>query len=257
VTLGGRRCDIKSFLFLDEAKIERARCDPQFILGESALVPTNQLASDHVNDRDLYLFAFVHALATYDCDELKQATDTEQPTYLIYPLPVAWAQPNPWQSLGRLVLKTDLPVPVELELGGQDRARGFQTEKLTLPPHIRQQVKNNYYSLAYLHLPALPLGQIKIHSARLAQTLVIHPAAWINIWIYGMEIILAGYMTCGEFRRRAREFPRGPDVPPSPRARSRNRFVPVRQLHPLSTLFTRVKAWEEYKSGKHETRRVD
>ena len=249
VALGGRRCDIKSFQIFDKAKILQARRDPEYILSAAALVPSDQLASDHLNDTDLYIFAFVHALITQDENDLKRAIAAGQPVSLIYPFPAAWAQPDPWRSLGSLALKTDLPSAITLELGGQDSQRSFQTEELTLLPRTRQKAKRDYYSLAYLHAPYAPEGRVGIHSPELAQTRLIQAEEWGNIWVYGMEIILAGYMTRGEFRRRARDLPANSRVLQYPRTRTHNGFLPVRRLRPLAGLFERAKEWEEYKKN--------
>jgi hypothetical protein len=247
VALGGRRCDIKSFQIFDKEKIQRARRDPEFLLRAAALVPSDQLASDSLNDSDLYIFAFVYALATQDEEELQRARAAGQPVYLIYPFPPAWAQPDPWRSLGSVVLKTDLAEVITLELGGQDRQRGFQTEAIHLLPRTRQNAMLDYYSLAYLHAPCRPEGQVGVHSQRSGQTLLISPEEWGNIWVYGMEIILAGYLARGEFRRRARDLPPNSRVLQYPRTRTQNKYLPVRRLRPLSDLLARVKEWEEYK----------
>jgi hypothetical protein len=248
VALGGHRCDIKSFQIFDKGKILRARHDPEYILSAAALVPSDQLASDHLNDNDIYIFAFVLALVTRNEDDLKRALAAGQPVYLIYPFPPAWAQPNPWRSLGSLAIKTDLPAAITLELGGQDSQRGFQTEAISLLPRTRRQAKRDYYSLAYLHTSQALDGQVGIHSPGLGQTLLVQPGEWGNSWVYGMEIILAGYMTRGEFRRRARELPPNSRVLQYPRTRTQNGYLPVRRLRPLLDLFERTKNWEEHKT---------
>ncbi len=245
VALGGRRCDLKSFQVFDRPRIRQARRDPEFWLAASALVPADQLAADHLNDRDLYIFAFVTALVTRNQEELQRALAAGQPVYLIHPLPKAWARPSPWLSLGALSLKSDLPEPVKVEIGGQDGDRHFQTETLHLAPRTRQKTRKEYYSLAYLNLPHLPEGRLGVSSPRLAQTYIAPPEAWENIWVYGMEIILAGYMTRGEFRQRAHDLPANSRVLQYARTRTRNGALPVRQLHPLADLFDRAKAWEK------------
>jgi len=60
-----------------------------------------------------------------------------------------------------------------------------------------------------------------------------------------MEIILAGYITRGEFRRRARRIPTGSQVFQYARTQTDNMFVPVADLHPLSDLFVRAQNWVE------------
>jgi hypothetical protein len=248
VALGGRRCDLKSFQIFAKDRILQARRDPEFWLNASALVPTDQLVSDHLNDNDLYIFAFFTALVTQNQDDLKRAMAAGQPIYLIHPLPEAWARPETWLSLGPLALKTDLPEAVTIEIGGQDGNRGFQTETISLPPRTRRKPKKDYFSLAYLNLPQTPEGRVGIFSPRLKETYIVPPEAWENIWIYGIDIILAGYLTRGEFRRRARDLPPNSRVEQYARTRTRNGALPIRQLRPLADLFERAKEWERYKN---------
>jgi hypothetical protein len=58
-----------------------------------------------------------------------------------------------------------------------------------------------------------------------------------------MQIILAGYMTRGEFRRRARPLPAGSRVLQYPRTRTENMSLPIGELRPLGDLLERVKEW--------------
>jgi hypothetical protein len=109
-------------------------------------------------------------------------------------------------------------------------------------------VKQEFFSLAYLNLPQTPEGRLGVFSPRLKQTYIIEPGAWENIWVYGMEIILAGYMTRGEFRRRARELPPNSRVAQYARTRTHNGALPVQQLHPLGDLFERAKEWGKRKN---------
>ena len=44
------------------------------------------------------------------------------------------------------------------------------------------------------------------------ETYLIEPIAWSNIWVYGMDIYLAGWITREEFRRRASLIQEGSHV---------------------------------------------
>ena len=93
IGFGGRRCDIKSFLFFQKRDIRRIHHSPSILLNAAALVPTEQVASDHLADEDLYIFAFLTALVTDHPKELDRALAADQPSYIIYPLLEAWAHP--------------------------------------------------------------------------------------------------------------------------------------------------------------------
>src|SRR5687768_11289162 len=59
VSLGGRRCDIKSFLITYREQISQIQNNPNILLQAPALVPSDQHAGDCHSDYDLYLFAFL------------------------------------------------------------------------------------------------------------------------------------------------------------------------------------------------------
>jgi len=72
VSLGGHRCDIKSFLISHRAQITSLRADPGLILQAPALVPLDQYSADGHSDNDLYLFAFLTGLVAASPDDYKR-----------------------------------------------------------------------------------------------------------------------------------------------------------------------------------------
>ena len=66
---------------------------------------------------------------------------------------------------------------------------------------------------------------------------------WGNIWVYGMEILLAGYLTREEFNRRASYLQAGKRVFQYDKTRTKNLAVPVSELKSLSELFRHVREW--------------
>jgi hypothetical protein len=243
VSLGRRRCDVKSFLIFQKPEISRIRQEPGRLLTGSALVPSDQLASDHLQDRDIYIFAFVTALVTERQEELERARHAGQPIYLIHPFPEAWNQPTAWASLGRLALKSEAGQEIDLEIGGQGQNREFLAESIHLPSGASALARHDFYSVAYIHVSEPAQGRIGLHSPARRSTRVIPPADWGNIWVYGMQIILTGYMTRGEFRSRARPLPAGSSVLQYRRTRTENMALSIGELRPLGDLFERVKEW--------------
>jgi hypothetical protein len=243
VALGGRRCDLKSFLLFEKDAIHSLRQDPGWLLEAAALVPSDQLASDHFQEKDLYLFAFAAARVTRTRSELERVLQSGQPVCFVYPFPAAWSRPTSWNSLGDLALKSEAEESLSLELGGQGVDRSFQAERLQLPPRLRVPAGREYYSLSYLRAGHIPAGRVGLHSPTLKKTHLVAPKAWDNIWVYGLEITLAGYMPCGEFRRRSRALPAGSRVRQYPRTRTENHTLSIAELYPLNDLFRRVKAW--------------
>jgi hypothetical protein len=58
-----------------------------------------------------------------------------------------------------------------------------------------------------------------------------------------MSIYLTGYMTRGDFRRRAVDLPPGSRILQYRQTRTHSQAVPVADLNPLLDLFKRVQKW--------------
>jgi len=226
LSIGGRRCDLKSFQIFPEQGADT----PEYLLEAAALVPADQLASTRLSDDDLYLFAF-SVLG-------RSSPIAPAPEFWIHPLPHDWAQPATWRSLGELVLKSEsLPI-LRLEVGGQVSSRAFQVEPVLLPPQKRTLLRTDFFSLAYLHALQRPAARVGAHGPVLKQTHVIEVEDWGDVWVNGQTIILAGWLTLGEFRQRAHFLPSGSQVPQYARTRTDNWALPVRELKPVSSLIS-------------------
>ena len=71
---------------------------------------------------------------------------------------------------------------------------------------------------------------------------------WSNIWVYGMDIYLTGWISRGEFRRRASLIHEGSRVFQYVQTRTKNLAVPIGDLRSLPELFERVRKWEAQKT---------
>ena len=92
-----------------------------------------------------------------------------------------------------------------------------------------------------------PEARIGIHSPVRGEPYLIQPHGWGNIWVYSMDILLAGYLTHEEFRRKAHVLPVGSRVFQYDQTRTKNLTVPMAELNPLGPLFEKVRAWEAEK----------
>ena len=243
VSLGGRRCDIKSFLITYREQIAEMKRNPQAVLSAPALVPSDQNAAEGHSNHDLYLFAFLSGLVAASQDDLKKAIASNQPYYLIHAMPESWARPSVWNPLGRLAVKSEAGAPITIEIGGQDAGREMRSVTLEAPPGKRVVIPEEFYSLAYLRVHGLPEARIGIHSPARNETHLAGSLDWGNIWVYGMDILLAGWLTRGEFNRLAQPIREGARVFQYDRTRTKNLAVPVSDLKPLPELFERVKEW--------------
>ena len=245
VSLGGRRCDIKSFLISYREQISEMKRNPQVILKAPALVPSDQNAAAGHSDNDIYLFAFLSGLVAASQEDLKKAIGAGQPHFLVHVMPDSWARPSAWTPLGALVLKSEAEEGITLELGGQDEGRAMRPIEVEVPPRRRVEIQNGFFSLAYIHTKTPLNARVGIRWANRNETHLIGALEWGNIWIYGMDMLLAGFLSREEFNRKAKPLPEGTRVFQYERTRTKNLAAPVSELKPLTELFERVKEWNQ------------
>jgi len=248
VSLGGHRCDVKSFLITRRGQIANIHRDAGLLLDAPALVPSDQDAGEGHHDDDIYLFAFLTALTAASPRDLTRAIRAGQPTHILHALPKAWANPQTWTPLGRLSLKSECDAPLTVELNGQIEDRDFVNERLVLPPRTRVESRTAYFSVASLRVENPPGGRAALHSPARNETHVVQPHEWGNVWVYGMDIYLTGWISRDEFRRRAKPVPPGSRVFQYDETRVKNLAVDVRELKPLGQLLERVREWEARKA---------
>ena len=248
VALGGHRCDLKSYFISHRAQITQIRRDPALVLQASALLPLEQFAAEDHKPDDLVLFAFLLGVAAASLEEVDKAAAAGQPACLVYPLPGEWSRPANWLALEALALKSECELPIQVEIGGLDAGREFVSLQLELPPKKRVPVEQEFYSLAYVHTQRRPGRRIGLHSPTRGEVLLLQPVDWGNIWVYGMDILLTGWLSHEEFRRKAKVLNAGMSTFQYDRTRVKNLCVPVAELNPLGPLLAHVKEWEAAKT---------
>lgn len=245
VALGGRRCDIKSFLITYREQILEMKRNPQVVVNAPALVPSDQNAAEGHSDKDIYLFAFLPDLIAASQADLQKVIHRKQPYHLVHVMPDSWMRPSNWNSLGKLILKSESAETQIVEIGGQDAGREMRAVSVELPPKTRVQIEGEFFSVAYVQSKSLPDARIGIHSPTLRETHLIGAMDWGNIWVYGMDVLLAGWLTHGEFNQRAYPVQESARVFQYDRTRTKNLAVTVRDLKPISDLLERVKEWSK------------
>ena len=249
VSLGGRRCDIKSFLITHREQIAEMKSDPGLVLKAPALVPSDQNAAEGHSNNDLYLFAFLSGLVANHPSDLEKSSQAGQPSYFMHVMPEAWNRPGKWNPLGALALKSDTAESLTVEIGGQDAGRAMRSVEVQVPPRRRVQVEEGFFSLAYIHTKLPPQGRLGVHSPQLKETHIVEPSDWGNIWVYGLDILLAGYLSRAEFNRRASFIREGARVFQYNRTRTKNLAVSVYDLRPVAELLERAGSWSEPAEG--------
>jgi len=68
---------------------------------------------------------------------------------------------------------------------------------------------------------------------------------WGNIWVYGMDIWLAGWLTHNDFHHQAKTLPEGAKVFQYKKTRAKNLYVSVHDLKSVTDLMDHVKEWSK------------
>ncbi len=237
LAIGGRRCDLKSYLIYDRSKIIALRADPGWALDAEALIPDDQFETERMGENDIYLFGMVAGLEAHHSTDTQKAAAKKLPVCLMHTPPRAiWANERQWRSLGSLTLKSNTGAPITVEIGGQGAKREAVRERLKLPPREPALAKGEYFSVSYLSVPRLPDGAIGLRSSALRQTHVVNSVDWANIWVYGQSVTLCGWMNKHDFRAKSRLLPPGSVVKQYRRTTITNRALPMRELRPMAAL---------------------
>lgn len=240
VFLSGRRCSLQSFFIRHREQALQIKRNPQVLLKAPALIASDQNAAEGRSNRDIYIFAFLPGLVTTSEEDVRKVMQTNQPYYFMHALPDSWARPARWHPLGKLVLKSDSEETIHLELGGRDISHELRTLEIEIPPKSRVEIEPQFFSLVYVRNRTAPDTQLGIHSPGRSQTYIVKSSTWENIWIYGLEIVLVGYLTREEFNRRASFVREGARVFQYDRTRTKNLAVDVCDLRPIADLIERV-----------------
>jgi hypothetical protein len=241
LSLGGHRLHLNSTLLSRRQQIRALRAEPAELLQASALVPLEQFVQEGQTSADIFLFAFLLALAATSQADQHRLEATGKPHYYLALLPRNWSRPDAWVPLGPVILKSEAVQSVTVELGGQDADRNFMSTQVQLLPLTRTLVSQDFYSLATIHILDRPTARLGVHSPRVPQTHILQPSDWGNVWLYGMEFWLTGWLNHEEYRQKSTILPVGQPTYPYSRTRVKNLCVPMTGLRPLEELFEQVK----------------
>ena len=231
-------------------RIQAINKDPASLLQGDALIPVNEMKASQLSDNDIYIFSFLTALLTHSQSDLRKAYQADQSIHLIHALPKSWTDPQYWVSMGKIALKSNASDPIKIHLKGHGQNKMRQHEYINLHPHQRITTQEDFYALHYLSTADFPVDIIGVHSPTLNHTHLIGATQWENIWVYGMKIIIIGYITRGEFRRQGQIITADSRGFQYANIQTQNMAIPMRQLHPISDLFARAKAWRKAKKNR-------
>jgi hypothetical protein len=248
LSLGGRRCHFFNSLIYQKDKISRIKHRPLDLLSTEALVPLDPLVHENPSEGDIFIFTYVLGLVTLDEADLHKAQAAGLPHFMIHPISPAWAVPSGWASLGKVVLKSEHPVRINLELGGLGSDRRCLQEVVGLNPLELNAARQDFFSLTYLHSDKVLTARLGLRSVGLQELRLVYPPDWCNLWIYGMDILVTGYITHGEYRRQSHLLQPGSPTFIYPHTKTKNLSLPVAGLRPVRELVQAAHEWQDSQS---------
>jgi hypothetical protein len=241
ISISGRRVECINFLITKTKSIERIIRMPESFLQAPMIVNLPWADLQLFQDEDLLFFSISLGMTTAHLSELQKYSLPDGNKYLFYLLPLPWTNPKPWMCLGRLIMKSEHGPEMTVELGGSNEQRFFFTHTQYLPERVRIEIEREFFTLTYLHVAELPAGRISIYSPYLKRSCTINTHEWGNLWVYGSQIILLGYITWDEFKRKAHVLPAGSLVMGEMRLPMKCRAIDVIDLYPMRDLIPNVK----------------
>jgi hypothetical protein len=240
ISIGGRRCNLIHRLISHRSKISQIKNNLDCLMDLPFILPVSEYFNEHGNQTDIFLYSFVLGLVANRLADIKNAAATGQPHFLLFLPPTAWSHPEKWVSLGKLALKSEATRRLTIRLHGRDRDGKFIREDVLLRPLKVTPVQAEFYSISCLHSDVLPNARVGLRSPTLQRMLLPGPGDWKNLWVYGMEIILAGYTTRREFRRITADHRSNPFYSRENPGLS----ISTSALHPIADLLEEARRWE-------------
>ncbi|MGE5222737.1 MAG: hypothetical protein ACM3PY_09875 [Omnitrophica WOR_2 bacterium] len=236
IRLGGRNCFIRGALIMQGSRDERIKKQPDPLLTSCVYVPKSFFASEFIRENDPLIFLFILGYLAVTPREIQHALAARQPVALCHIFPDAWIHPKKWVSLCPVEIVNQTRHAATFEAGGQMEDLRFESERIALEPEAKAQFTLDFFSLAYLQTSFQVDKPVGVTRRGWRKNYWISPHQWHNLWIYGIDIRLAGFLTCDEFRRRAipanatGKAHAGLSIPTNCLA------LPVLELHPFSQL---------------------
>jgi hypothetical protein len=241
LVLGGRRVYLFNSLVSRRGAIYALRKRAQVLQRALVLVPMEQ-ADAIMDHRTLMLFSYTLGLVTNRQEEYQLAVQKGLPTRLIWLPPERWSQRPGKPAVLRATLKSNCDHPLQIDILGADETGKPARESIVIPPKQPQRLAQRFQTIVALLIDQVPRGQLGVHIPAERSTQVIHRIDWKNIWIYGMEVILAGAAQAVVFNHQARRLPAGSDVFPHPTTRFPTLACQVSDLISVELLMDRIRA---------------
>jgi hypothetical protein len=149
-------------------------------------------------------------------------------------MPDAWRQPAVRKTPGKFSFRYGGDAPLVIDLYGPGLQPEQYSEQMVLQPQTWSETRYTYRSLTCLQAGAIPTARVEVKSRAHRRPYTVMPLQWSNLWVYGQEIILAGYLPFEEVWNISRPISQG-RLRPAPTLE-----VPLANLYSLPQFLEQV-----------------
>lgn len=239
--LGGRRVVCPPTLIRASRRIQEIQANPTQLLAVEASIHSDMLNRPGLRGQDLLIFPFLLGQETRTIASLRRADTANELTHII-----AIPPPKPWQEISgeprleRLSIMNECDHPIELTLYGLLKKNLLHALSLEVPARDKVPIPAEFVALHYIHSAHLPSGTIRLLDGKAVHVWIISIRDWFNIWIYGKEIILAGWSTLAAAQRKSSFASDEVQIPTRSRAKGKEIHLPICELRPMRELIERT-----------------
>ena len=238
--LGGRRCELEVILAETRVGGNSIRKDAGVIKHSQVSAKRHTQMAAGQEGSDLLVFALAYVGMKRSREESVRAIDAGKPVQMAALLPDKWMHPTDWGPIGEIKLGNDSEAAILLEMVGCDKGRQVLVEEMNLAGKGLALLEGEFFSLGSLYSREAAEKPISIQLGKKSRTFSIGSHQWGNVWVYGREVVVLGYLPRNEYQRRAKvrlgaRRLNGSDIS--------SRGVRVRELRPIDDLLARSRKW--------------
>gem|GEM_PF-5496494 len=239
LTIGGRKVDIVNNMITNRQAIHRLYEQPQSLLQIEISIPADLRSQETGSTSDLLVFTLLIAYLSTSPSQTRNRMNASEMIFLLaIPPRRIWRQQRPWSALGVLILSSQDPEPIHLDLCALLPDHRPTLERVTIPVGHAIELSRDWHNLLYLHTSRMPNTTLRFHSPARKANWFVTPSQWANLCFYETQFLMVGWLTRREFNR----------INASRTLDDQERYhrrktpqIPIRELRPMSDLSRRMR----------------
>ncbi|MGD8813146.1 MAG: hypothetical protein PVI78_01565 [Anaerolineales bacterium] len=199
ITIGGRQVEIITTLITNRQVIRSLHNRPQSMLQFEFTAPS-ELDPTKSSPNDLLAYSLLIATISQSPSQTRNRMDASELVFLLaVPPRRIWRQQRPWRPLGKLILSSQDPHPISLDLCALLPDHSPTFKRATIPPGHPIELFQDWHNLLYMHTLQMPITTLRLHLPARKGNWFVTPSQWANLCFYDTRLVLAGWLTRREF----------------------------------------------------------